>query len=136
MVEKGLNPLGREIGVTSMTQLGTDVLFEGLPDTFPVIQTHVDAVLELPTNAESIATNHLCIHQGYRLGSNVRAIQWHPEFDADVIRFYIEARREKIDEEGGAGTAHRILETVREVESGRIILRNFVRHFLEAEPGE
>ena len=61
------------------------MLFDGLPKTFPVIQTHMDAVLDPPTGAVPLATNDLCTHQAYRIGETVRSIQWHPEFDADVI---------------------------------------------------
>ncbi len=132
----GLNPAGREIGVTEVTQCHPDPLFEGLPDTFPVIQTHMDAVLELPTGADPLATNALCTHQAYRLGDTLRAIQWHPEFDADVISHYIQVRSAMIDAEGGEGCAQRILSEVRDVASGRLILRNFVRHFLKAQPGD
>jgi len=131
----GLNPKGREIGVLPMKKVIDDQIFHGLPDTFPVIQTHVDAVLRLPDNAEQIATNSHCTFQAFRWGDNVRAVQWHPEFDAEVIKHYIHVRQDAIDAEGGPGTAARILNAVQDVDSGAIILRNFVRYFLKQEPG-
>lgn len=129
--EVGLNPAGREMGVCPVQQHGDDPLFEGLPEEFPVIQTHVDAVNSLPDGAVMIASSPLTAIQAMAIADHVRTIQWHPEFDAEVIRHYITVRTEMIDSEMGPGAAKRMLNEVSEVSSGHIIVQNFMRHFLK-----
>ena len=50
------NPRGREIGTVRVTRVADDPLFSGLPRTFDVHETHVDAVARLPPGAEVLAT--------------------------------------------------------------------------------
>ena len=128
----GLNPAGREIGVCSITQKGDDPIFDGLPQQFSVIQTHVDMVLTRPTNAIEIAQNSMGVNQAMAIGDHVRTVQWHPEFDGDVIRHYIRVRADLIDAEMGHGAAKDIESKVTDVNSGPVIARNFIEHFLRA----
>ena len=128
----GLNPAGREIGVCDVTQMGDDPIFEGLPKEFAVIQTHVDMVTARPPTAREIAGNVMGANQAMAIGDNVRTVQWHPEFDAEVIRHYIRVRSDLIDAEMGAGAAQDIEAKVKDVKSGQIIARNFINHFLRA----
>lgn len=125
----GRNPNGREIGVVEV-EADDDPLFEGLPRRFPVIQTHKDAVNTPPPGARVLARNTQTPVQALAFGDRVRTVQWHPEFDADIIRTYLTARAHLIDEESGPGTTERLLGEVTEVETGPIIMRNFARHFL------
>ena len=127
----GVNPRGREMGVCRVEQHGDDPLFEGLPRHFPVIQTHVDAVNTLPTGASTIASSTLTEIQAMAIGDHVRTIQWHPEFDGEVIRHYITVRAHLVDGEFGPGTAQRMLDGARDVSSGPVIIQNFMRHFLK-----
>ena len=126
----GINPKGREMGVCPIEHMGDDPLFEGLPKNFSVIQTHVDAVNTLPETAQRIARSDLTEIQAMAIGENVRTIQWHPEFDADVIRHYITVRANLVDAEFGPGAATRMLNEVVDVHSGAQIIHNFMRHFL------
>ena len=128
----GLNPAGREIGVCDVTQMGDDPIFEGLPKEFAVIQTHVDMVIARPPTAREIAGNGMGANQAMAIGDHVRTVQWHPEFDAEVIRHYIRVRSDLIDAEMGAGAAQDIEAKVKDVKSGQIIARNFINHFLRA----
>jgi len=127
----GPNPNGREMGVCSVETYVDDPLFEGLPTVFPVIQTHLDAVNRAPAGATVIAGNENTYAQAMAIGANTRTIQWHPEFDHEVIEFYIRARAHLIDAEGGPGATDRMLAAVRPVDTGRTILRNFVQHYLK-----
>lgn len=128
--EVGLNPNGREMGVVQMLSHGDDLLFEGLPSAFPVIETHTDAVLQAPDGADVIAGTENTPVQAMAYGDHCRSVQWHPEFDADIIRHYIAARAETIDAEGGPGAAARMLASVVDVDTGPVIMRNFARHWL------
>ena len=55
-------------------------------------------------------------------------MQFHPEIDGEMMRAYIEARREILDGEGFRVDA--MLAEVDEAETGREVLRNFVRAFV------
>jgi len=47
----------------------------------PVLHWHGD-VATLPAGADLLATTHTCANQAFALGSNVLAVQFHPEADA------------------------------------------------------
>jgi GMP synthase (glutamine-hydrolysing) len=53
-------------------------------------------------------------------------VQFHPEIDGEVMRAYLEARREPVEAEGLPW--ERILLGVNDAPAGRQTLRNFVRH--------
>lgn len=125
----GPNPNGREIGLIQV-EVTEDPLFEGLPRRFPVLQTHKDTVNKPPRDARVLGGSPRTPIEAMAIGDHTRTVQWHPEFDAGAIRYLIEQRAEAIDEESGAGTAKRLLEQVREVDTGRVVLQNFARHFL------
>ncbi len=125
----GVNPAGREIGISIVHQHGEDPLFDGLPDAFPVIQTHVDAVLETPENALIIASNRNTKNQAMAIGDCTRTVQWHPEFDIDIIGHYISVRSEAIDSEFGGGHAEKLLKSLTPVSTGKVIMRNFLNYF-------
>ena len=119
------NPRGREIGTVRVQRLLDDPLFAGLPRSFDMNATHVDAVVELPPHAEVLATTSLDPVAAFRVGDRVKAVQFHPEFDADVMRGYLRARTDKVREEGLDPDA--LLAAVHEGTRGRDVLRGFAR---------
>lgn len=123
----GRNPNGREIGLVLVSVLEVDPLLEGLPPVFPAFATHQDAVLEAPPWTRVLAGNRNSPVQAMALGPRTRTVQFHPEFDADIMRSYLDARASVVDAELGPGTARRLREQVVDVDTGRIILSNFVR---------
>jgi GMP synthase (glutamine-hydrolysing) len=123
----GRNPRGREIGVVEIEVSTGDPLFDGLPPRFPVFATHCDAVLTLPQDGRVLAGNSHTAVQALAIGPHARGVQFHPEFDADVMRHYLQTRAPLIDGESGEGTAARLLAEVREVPAGPVVLRNFLR---------
>jgi GMP synthase (glutamine-hydrolysing) len=128
------NPRGREIGTVRLTRLLDDPLFAGLPRSFDVNETHVDSVAKLPPHAEILATTALDPVAAFRVGDLVKAVQFHPEFDADVMRSYLVAREERVREEGLDHEA--LLAGVHEQTRGADILRSFAQgataHFLQS----
>jgi GMP synthase (glutamine-hydrolysing) len=122
-VEK--NPRGREIGTVRVERRADDPLFAGLPRTFDVNATHVDAVVKLPPRAEVLATTSLDPVAAFRVGPRVKAVQFHPEFDADVMRGYLRARAHLVESEGKDPKA--LLAAVHEGTRGRDVLRGFAR---------
>ena len=121
--EVSRNPRGREIGTVRVQRLADDPLFAGLPRSFDVQATHVDSVTRLPRGATVLAATTLDPVAAFRVGNSVRAVQFHPEFDADVMRGYLLARGHLVRAEGGNPEA--LLAAVHDGTRGGDILRNF-----------
>lgn len=120
------NPTGREIGTVAVrrTEEGReDPLFSVLDDHFEVQQTHSEAVVELPPGATLLATNEAIEHQAFAVGS-AWGVQFHPEFDADVVRGYVTARREAMAKEGLDPDG--VFSAVHDTGAGGVLLRRFV----------
>lgn len=127
----GPNPAGREIGVVDV-ELDADPLFDGLPSTIPVLTTHSDAVNSVPAGTTTIARSRMTPISALRMGAHCRTVQWHPEFDAHILRTIVRERAAAIDAETGPGSAQRVLDGLVGVHTGPVIMRNFVRHFARA----
>ena len=120
------NPRGREIGSVDVETLPAargDALLGALPPRFTVQATHVESVVELPPGARLLAASRGDPHQAFSVGARAWGVQFHPEFDADVIRGYLEARREILGREGLDASA--LLADVRESAHGRALLQRF-----------
>ena len=97
------NPRGREIGTIEVALNGAargDPLFGELPPRIRMQSTHVEAVLELPAGARRLASSQGDPNQAFAVGERAWGVQFHPEFDADVVRSYLTARRELLLGEG------------------------------------
>jgi GMP synthase (glutamine-hydrolysing) len=123
----GPTPGGREMGTLEVelqpSALRDDPLLGDLPPVAPLQVTHVESVLELPDGARRLARTALDANHAFRLGTRIWGIQFHPEFDADVMHSYIEGRREILEGEGFDPDAMR--SQVRETPHGDEILRRF-----------
>ena len=122
----GRNPRGREIGTVALelhAAAREDPLLGGLPAQLKVQATHVESVLELPPGARLLASSATDPHQAFACGERAWGVQFHPEFDAEVVRTYLEVRREEIR---GEGIDPESLErTVEESPHGTRLLRRF-----------
>jgi GMP synthase (glutamine-hydrolysing) len=122
----GDNPRGREIGTVEIRVLPAgrdDPLLVGLGATFAAHATHVQSVLELPPGARHLAESDRDPHQVFAWGRRAWGVQFHPEFDAETMRGYLDGRREQLVREGLDADALRA--GVREAPCGRRILRRF-----------
>jgi GMP synthase (glutamine-hydrolysing) len=122
----GRNPRGREIGtivVDLHPAAREDRLLGGLPERLTVQATHVESVLELPPGARLLASSAIDPHQSFACGERAWGVQFHPEFDAEVIRTYLETRREEIRAEGIDPEA--LERAVQESPHGARLLRRF-----------
>ena len=122
------NPHGREMGTVGIERVAHDPIFEGLPDRFHANVTHIDSVVQAPPGAVSLARSALESHQALRFTETCYGVQFHPEIDAEVMRAYVESRRELLEAEGFE--VEGMLARIAEGEAGRETLRNFVRRFL------
>lgn len=122
----GANRCGRQIGSieVELTREGAaDPLFDGLPPTLRVSSSHRQSVLSLPPGARRLAFDEADENQAYAIGERTWAVQFHPEWDHDVIRAYLESRVETLRAEGL--DPDELLAQVRPSEHGRAILRRF-----------
>ncbi len=79
--------------------------------------------MRLPPGGKVLATTPRDPIAAFRVGKHVRGVQFHPEFDADVMRGYLNARSELVRSEGGDPEA--LLAGVNVPTRGETILRNF-----------
>jgi GMP synthase (glutamine-hydrolysing) len=122
------NPRGREMGTVELDIVADDPLLDRSIVPALAHATHVDAVTRLPARARVLATTELDPNAALRFGPRAWGVQFHPEFDHQVMSEYIEARRELLLEEGRDPTA--MLAGVRAAEAGRLVLQRFVQHGL------
>jgi GMP synthase (glutamine-hydrolysing) len=124
----GFHPRGKEIGTVQVQLLADcekDLLFRSLPQTFLAHVTHSQSVLRLPPNATRLAFNIYEPNHAFRIGECAWGVQFHPEYNADIMRAYIE---EQADELNSAGVnIAELLSAVEETPVATRILRNFAR---------
>ena len=117
------NPRGREIGTVEFELVEPDPLFAAAPERFAVNMSHVDSAERLPDGARRLGRTRLDPNGAVRFGERAWGVQFHPEFDADVIRAYLAARREILREEGIAPEP--LESAVRDSAHGGALLRRF-----------
>jgi len=92
--EVDYNPNGLEKGtleVTLVPEGQSDPLLSILPRISRLHLSHAQSVLRLPAGALRLARSTMDEHQAFSFNGNAWGVQFHPEFDADVMRAYIQA---------------------------------------------
>ena len=122
----GDNPKGREVGTVEVYRTeeaaGDRLLRE--PETALKAQvSHSQTVLSLPPEATRLAYSDLDANQAFVFGERVWGLQFHPEFDADIMRAYIQYNRDKLVRE--KRDPDTILMNCRETPESSSILRRF-----------
>ena len=120
------HPRGREIGTydISLSEEGRqDLLFSTLGQSFPVHTTHSQTVTELPPGSLILAGNDFDPHHAVRFSKLAWGMQFHPEFDADIMRMYISERRQVLAEEGL--DVDGLLAGIKESREGASLLKGF-----------
>ncbi|MBW2425684.1 MAG: glutamine amidotransferase [Deltaproteobacteria bacterium] len=111
--EVGPNPRGREMGTLEVRfadflggdegdgggEMGWGPVPLFTPGAFLAHFTHVESVLVPPSAARVLASTRLDPHSAIAFGPRQWGVQFHPEFDLEVMRGYLEARREVLLEE-------------------------------------
>lgn len=127
-------PGGREIGTQpiELTPVAAgDPLTARLPASFRAHTTHEQSVLEPPRGATVLARSARDPHHLLRYGPHAVSVQFHPEFNADVMRAYIHRKRDAIRREGG--DPQQVYREVAATPIARRIMRGFgLRHGLSA----
>ena len=120
------NPRGREIGTIQLRlapDAKHDALLGELPARTRAHTTHLESVLELPPGARWLAESDTDPNQAFAVGARAWGVQFHPEFDADVMRGYVEGRRDALRAEGL--DVDRLLADVAETPESASLLRRF-----------
>jgi GMP synthase (glutamine-hydrolysing) len=94
------NPRGREIGTVDFELVDGDPLFGNAPRSLRVNASHVDSAERLPESARVLGRTRLDPFAAVRFGERAWGVQFHPEFDGDIVRGYIDARLDAIQREG------------------------------------
>ncbi|MET3493563.1 glutamine amidotransferase [Variovorax boronicumulans] len=91
--EAGNHPNGIEIGTVTVTldeAAAADPLLQGMPAEFQAQVVHLQSALRLPEGAVRLAGNAHEPVQAFRVGDKAWGVQFHPEFDAEAMRGYID----------------------------------------------
>jgi GMP synthase (glutamine-hydrolysing) len=122
------NPHGRHIGTVDVRLTDAahaDPLFMGFDPVLHVPVSHRQSVTELPAGARLLATAERDPLHAFAVGERAWGVQFHPEFDADIVRGYIDARREQLVVEGLDADA--LWQCARDTRHGRELLERFAR---------
>ena len=121
----GYNFSGTIIGSarTYLTKAGqNDKLLGKLSPDFAVYKSHRQSVSELPESAEMLATDHSGIIDAVKFNSNTWGVQFHPEFNAEITKKYIQEKQDELYAEGF--NVQELLDQVVRVDYGdRILIR-------------
>ncbi|MEE4113668.1 MAG: glutamine amidotransferase [Desulfobacteraceae bacterium] len=124
----GDNPRGKEFGTVSirLTPDGRrDRLFEGTPETFAAQACHSQSVLQLPAGAILLASSALDPHHAFIIGKRAWGVQFHPEFNGQMLRLYIQRFSDDLAAQGR--DVNRLLGDIRETPQSETLLRRFQR---------
>jgi GMP synthase (glutamine-hydrolysing) len=120
------NPRGREIGTVDVklnSHAKTDPLFGSFTDLLHLPVAHLQSVVRVPPHASVLGTSALDPHHIIRYGSAAWGVQFHPEFDANIVRAYIDASRDDMLREGLDSEA--IWHSATDTADGTFVLRRF-----------
>jgi GMP synthase (glutamine-hydrolysing) len=120
-------PDGVELGTVSVTltdQADKDPLFKGLPNIIMAHASHTQTVLQLPPEAILLASGENEPHHAFAMGSCTWGVQFHPEFDADIMKTYVHAFSDLIKTHGQ--NPDQAITTITETPHSMQLLNRFV----------
>lgn len=126
--EVGYNPLGAEFG-TVRAQLErtaqTDWLLGSFGDAVKVQTSHSQSVLKLPEGARNLASSNRDPHLAFVVRERAWGVQFHPEFDVEIVRAYVRAHQDELSEQGQNPDA--LIKACQPTPAGTEILRRFAQ---------
>ncbi len=123
------NPAGREFGTITLDltpAAASDRLLSVLAAApAPEVQVcHTQSVIRLPAGAQRLAASSRDANEAFRIGDAAWGVQFHPEFDAEVVRTYVREYAVKLAAEGQNPEA--LAARVHDTPIGDAILRRFM----------
>ncbi len=124
------HPGGPELGVYEVEVLEDDPLFEGFGPVFPAFEVHWDHVSVQPPGSRLIARTPEAPLHALAYGTQCRTVQFHPEFDADLVRGAVLRHGEMLQPPRPAWVQEQH-DAVTELPDQPRIITNFLKHFTE-----
>ena len=96
----GYHENGMEIGSVDINleeDAKDDEIFSKLQNSFKAHTIHSQTVIKLPKNATRLAFNSHDKNHAFRVGSCAWGVQFHPEFDENIMNLYIKEVAKKKD---------------------------------------
>lgn len=124
-------PIG-PITCTRRPESADDPLLQGLPQQFPALVGHKEALDELPRGTVHLLEGARCPIQMLRYGDRVYATQFHPEADSKSFALRIRVYRNKGYFHPDEAEALIARSSGVSTDLAGLILRNFVQHFAKA----
>ena len=124
----GYHENGIEIGSVDINleeNAKDDEIFSKLQNNFKAHTIHSQTVIELPKNATRLAFNNHDKNHAYRVGNCAWGVQFHPEFDKNIMNLYIKEVAKKKDLEVG-----KLISFSENTNVATMILKEFERLFL------
>jgi len=120
------NPSGPNFGTVDVHLLpdtGEDALFRGLSSPLKAHVVHTQSVLRLPSGARRLASSEMDPNQAFVLGHTAWGVQFHPEFDRDIVTEYISQSAAHLRRNGVCPEAS--LQTCTDTPSAALLLARF-----------
>ena len=96
----GYHENGMEIGSVDINleeNAKNDEIFSKLQNSFKAHTIHSQTVIKLPKNATRLAFNNHDKNHAFRVGNCAWGVQFHPEFDENIMNLYIKEVAKKKD---------------------------------------
>lgn len=96
----GYHENGMEIGSVNINleeNAKNDEIFSKLQNSFKAHTIHSQTVIKLPKNATRLAFNNHDKNHAFRVGNCAWGVQFHPEFDKNIMNLYIKEVSKKKD---------------------------------------
>ena len=120
----GPNPHGRRMGTWPLKlRARGDALFENMESELSFQTTHLEVVLEPPPGARILASAEGDPHHALHFGNSSWGVQFHPEFDSEIMGCYVRARAAMLEGEGQ--DYDRILSGIRSTPAGTELMGRF-----------
>jgi glucosinolate gamma-glutamyl hydrolase len=95
-------------------------------NSFKILEVHQDQVLELPDGAELLASSANTKVEMFSWGKNVLCVQGHPEFNEQIVKMIVDARKDEVIPTEIAATAVHSLSQGTDNSSLRLLLKKFL----------
>ncbi len=131
------NPAGREFGTIPLNlapAAASDPLLAVLPPAAEAQVCHTQSVIRLPAGAQRLAASDRDANEAFRAGEAAWGVQFHPEFDAGVVRAYIHEFAGRLAAEGQDPAA--LAAGVHDTPVGDALLRRFGEIVAARQGGE
>jgi len=126
--EVGDNPKGRHFGTVEVAlhkNAQGDALLGDFSSPIQVHVGHTQSVLRLPDRAKRLAYSDMDPNQAFVVGGSAWGVQFHPEFDAEIMVEYIDHYRKVLREQDL--NPDLLIESCRDTPYGSEILKRFAQ---------